>query len=53
MFNLGVSLMINRDLVGAVLALERSLALEPRNTKVMVYLGKASVESRAVPIICS
>lgn len=46
MFNLGVSLMINRDFVGAVLALERSLALEPRSTKIMVYLGKAGAESR-------
>eukprot|EP00752_Nemacystus_decipiens_P009157 g8179.t1 len=43
MFNLGVSLMLNRDLVGAVLALERSLELEPRNTKIMVYLGKVYV----------
>lgn len=42
MFNLGVSLMINQDLVGAMSALERSLTLEPRNTKIMVYFGKAS-----------
>eukprot|EP00903_Cladosiphon_okamuranus_P011712 g11015.t1 len=44
MFNLGVSLMIKRDLVGAVSALERSRTLEPRNTKIMVYLGKVYLE---------
>lgn len=48
MFNPGVSLVINRNLIGAVFALERSLALEPWNTKMMVFLGKASTESRIV-----
>ncbi|CAN0340036.1 unnamed protein product, partial [Ectocarpus sp. 12 AP-2014] len=45
-FNLGVSLMIQRDHLGAVSALERSLRLEPSNTKVMVYLGQASTPPR-------
>ncbi|CAM9863393.1 unnamed protein product, partial [Pylaiella littoralis] len=34
-FNLGVSLMISRDHVGAVLAFDRSLEQEPWNTKIM------------------
>lgn len=42
-FNLGVSLMITKNHVGAVLAFDRSLELEPWNTKVMVYLGQASI----------
>ncbi len=46
MFNLGVSLMITRDHVGAVFALERSLELERSNTKIMVYLGQASAACR-------
>lgn len=50
-FNLGVSLMIQRDHLGAVSALERSLKLEPRNTKVMVYLGQASTLSRELHAI--
>lgn len=48
MFNLGASLMITRDHVGAVIALERSLDLEPHNTKAMVYLGQASAACRVV-----
>ncbi|CAM9836246.1 unnamed protein product [Ectocarpus sp. 12 AP-2014] len=43
-FNLGVSLMIQRDHLGAVSALERSLRLEPSNTKVMVYLGQVTAK---------
>ncbi|CAM9090033.1 unnamed protein product, partial [Scytosiphon promiscuus] len=41
-FNLGVSLKITRDHVGAVSAFERSLEVEPWNTKVMVLLGEAT-----------
>lgn len=48
MFNLGVSRMLTRNHVGAVVALEQSLKLDAWNTMAMVYLGQA----RALNISC-
>ena len=42
LFNFGVSQLLAGDHFRSVLAMERALELEPKNFKIVVYLGQAS-----------